>query len=1449
MLGRRGGMGYEEGELELEEGEAAALGGAGSVYGNGGGEDDPDALTYIDEKVQNLLGHFRKKFEGVLSVKNLGPLYGHTGSFLPAYPCSPLVFPQYRSPAEPQNHGSASRSPYLTTETVQKIHFVKTELDSDRKNDHYQVSNECNGNLSQQMLNRAVNGCEQKAPKIRIKVNKNTSLSRNTAAIYSGLGLDISPSSSTEDNLDGTAEAPAPEVLLGESPRTIFEIMTCHFIPGGQLLSPLTGNFLELRQKPKSMIKHEVPEFHDDKAEFHRDGAAHTTSTTLDTKDKSAMEIKSDEKKDRVPNFKSSKCRVNRASAVNKGTKPQLPDVSDDTGSNLPTVIKIEHSVEEPQRSVGEISDEMQGSKKGSLKGHIGDKNKDSKKESSLDHGFSCKISYDSEEYNNQPSTNSSHLENIPSKTLSLERNKEKVAHVKEEHSQYKTEEMGSLFGVESMDIMAGNVDRNSSGLIKGKNKKVPSSQGALPGKKIKFKAQKQLNEDRDRKSNDKDEDYGLYHRTDLVNSYTKDKSVELDKRTISSGETSIKSGVGNGGGIKISPLIDNKSDPSPLVHRNGTTESSTALTTPAPIVINEQWVCCDKCENWRLLPYGMNPDILPKKWRCSMQSWLPGMNSCKITEDETTRALRALYMVPVPESNIKDGGHGNAMSGIDTASAPTFKGNMQSISTSGKLKGSHDRANVANTFDLADMSKPSKKPHASSRNPDGVDCFPKLKEKRKMAESSDKGEIVEKDQSHPMRSSVGVDHDNLRASKKMKKESNVPVTKHQPLEFKMSKNSPPANVTLKNMQKRSNISAGMGKYGSCSSGKHSHGEGKGFSDGVIKMSDAENSDLLDPSIKKRKLKQRQSQHDLDLGHSNTDTNAKQNIIETTVVKKKPRPELKLSKTDRTAAHSIGTLTGTDDDKIYAYNECLSEQRQENTRFQYPLLSESSTRRNVCHATSTAATSSSSKVSNSHMYKADFQEMRPSPVESVSSSPLRTSDKNSLDRHRSYSLAVAENVHSQESRKKSSSCSNRIYDLGSDSDQAKAPVSGFVNGHTDHHVQNNRDLLKDKQDLTNACLINKGSGLSIKNIQLNPEHKVNPDALSLNNNHDHNRLTGRQNGKTPPRFDSSLSDHANLTCGNIEPDKGKVPHNDLKTNPPTVKGSKHQHSLNNASNGDGDAPYKAKQIEKKSIVEKRETRKQLTLDGDTSNLTNASVLLKEARDLKHLSNRLKEKGHYFESTSMCFEAGLKFLHVASLWEGPTVDSSKQGDSVQATKLYSETGILFVYCASEFERLKKMANAALAYKCVEVAYMKAAFFKHTGAIKDRHALQATSLMVPPAESPSSSASDIDNLNNQSTVAKDVSARGVYSPQVASNPISRNNHHLMGLLSYAEDTHIAFEGTKKSRSSFSAYLSGTGKNKANCVSLVREVLDFSFYDVKGLLRLIRHSLESINHESFK
>jgi len=117
---------------------------------------------------------------------------------------------------------------------------------------------------------------------------------------------------------------------------------------------------------------------------------------------------------------------------------------------------------------------------------------------------------------------------------------------------------------------------------------------------------------------------------------------------------------------------------------------------------------------------FGISMFILIFATYCS-----PGMNSCKITEDETTKALHALYVVPAPENSIKDGGH-DATAGIVAAIAPTFKGNIQYISISGKVKGSHGGANVGNAFDLADMSKPSKEPHVpSSSKTDGVDCSP----------------------------------------------------------------------------------------------------------------------------------------------------------------------------------------------------------------------------------------------------------------------------------------------------------------------------------------------------------------------------------------------------------------------------------------------------------------------------------------------------------------------------------------------------------------------------------------------------------------------------------------------------------------------------------------------------------------------------------------------------
>lgn len=56
-------------------------------------------------------------------------------------------------------------------------------------------------------------------------------------------------------------------------------------------------------------------------------------------------------------------------------------------------------------------------------------------------------------------------------------------------------------------------------------------------------------------------------------------------------------------------------------------------------------------------------------------------------------------------------------------------------------------------------------------------------------------------------------------------------------------------------------------------------------------------------------------------------------------------------------------------------------------------------------------------------------------------------------------------------------------------------------------------------------------------------------------------------------------------------------------------------------------------------------------------------------------------------------------------------------------------VTFVYlihrsCAHEYERCQEMAAAALAYKCIEVAYMRVVYCKHSSVSRDRNELQAT-----------------------------------------------------------------------------------------------------------------------------
>ncbi|KAK9132326.1 hypothetical protein Scep_011854 [Stephania cephalantha] len=51
-------------------------------------------------------------------------------------------------------------------------------------------------------------------------------------------------------------------------------------------------------------------------------------------------------------------------------------------------------------------------------------------------------------------------------------------------------------------------------------------------------------------------------------------------------------------------------------------------------------------------------------------------------------------------------------------------------------------------------------------------------------------------------------------------------------------------------------------------------------------------------------------------------------------------------------------------------------------------------------------------------------------------------------------------------------------------------------------------------------------------------------------------------------------------------------------------------------------------------------------------------------------------------------------------------------------------------AHEYERCKELASVALAYKCMDVAYMRVIYAKHMSANRDRNELQSAFLMLPP-----------------------------------------------------------------------------------------------------------------------
>nr|XP_023883362.1 uncharacterized protein LOC111995673 isoform X2 [Quercus suber] len=116
-----------------------------------------------------------------------------------------------------------------------------------------------------------------------------------------------------------------------------------------------------------------------------------------------------------------------------------------------------------------------------------------------------------------------------------------------------------------------------------------------------------------------------------------------------------------------------------------------------------------------------------------------------------------------------------------------------------------------------------------------------------------------------------------------------------------------------------------------------------------------------------------------------------------------------------------------------------------------------------------------------------------------------------------------------------------------------------------------------------------------------------------------------------------------------------------------------------------------------------------------------------------------------------------------------------------------------------------------------------------------------------QSPSSSASDVDNLYNQAMMDKMDVAKDGSSLQVTGNHViaARNHPKLVRLLDFAQDVNFAMEASRKSQISFAAanvVLAKTRNEKV--ISSIKRTLDFSFHDVEELLRLVHLAMEALS-----
>ncbi|PIN18026.1 hypothetical protein CDL12_09311 [Handroanthus impetiginosus] len=692
-------------EPELDEGETSYYKDDASI--------DPDiALSYIGDKVQSILGHFQKDFEGGVSAENLGAKYGGYGSFLPMHQRSPSIWSQPKSPQTFQylhlprtanpvrpeglapnsltvpDASSTQRDGSYSSPSMLKLQTSKTsENASIRQNSAFSLDKVA-GSFRVKVeypSSKSGTSSDQSSLKFRLKVGPDP-VARYNAEIYN-LGL-TSPSSS-----GGNSHEESDGLLLdshetsSESPANILQIMTSFPVPSG-LLSPLCEDLLNLARETEYPVKNEY------------EAAPRSSAISVKTLNDGVLRGKKTKYVDKSRNLEESHHEF-------------LLDHNDFKQK----ILGCDNLDPFCDLNFKPLSDKVRESEKGlHIKKRKGSKDRVKKsmvsgellKDTSLERiaDQSCGESEQQESRSSSAVKVGEHRIKIHQKDVSVDHGPGNRGHFN-----------GSCASVKAYsDNTGGEVDKGATDSLSLKivpdatSSELNESVAAHAVNRLSFEGEKKLKGSqsggklvpkadslRDGRYDAPENEHSGKKNVSRLHLSEKNvgdinlKHVENPKRILErpSGDKTKKLKVENAkaksacadklkersSNAKYFNKMTLAEPPAAAIHSKEGMFGGLEQTVAPPVVIQEDWVGCDHCQKWRLLPYGTKSEQLPDKWVCSMLDWLPGMNHCDISEDETTKALQALYVVPAPENQHNCQAHADGtMNGLGSASAHHFE-------------------------------------------------------------------------------------------------------------------------------------------------------------------------------------------------------------------------------------------------------------------------------------------------------------------------------------------------------------------------------------------------------------------------------------------------------------------------------------------------------------------------------------------------------------------------------------------------------------------------------------------------------------------------------------------------------------------------------------------------------------------------------------------------------